>query len=52
MTKIYLLVSLALLVAVIVGALVFADAGLQLVDVSWNSLPTLHWTAAPGVYGG
>jgi hypothetical protein len=45
MTKIYLLVSLALLVAVLFGAMVFADGGMQLVDVSWNSLPTLNWTA-------
>mgnify|MGYP001363877259 CR=1 FL=1 len=48
MTKLYLLVSLALLVAIIVGALVFADAGLHLVDVSWNS----HWMAGPNTWSG
>lgn len=45
MTKVYLLVSLALLVAVLFCAMIFTDAGLQLADVSWNSLPTLNWTA-------
>ncbi len=45
MTKIYLIVSLALLAAVLFGATIFADGGSKLVDVSWNSLPTLHWTA-------
>lgn len=45
MTKTYLLVSLALLVAVLFGAMIMAHGGVQLADVSWNSLPTLHWTA-------
>ncbi|MCB0063551.1 MAG: hypothetical protein KDE19_15620 [Caldilineaceae bacterium] len=45
MTKTYLLVSFALLVAVLFAAMMFADGGSQLADVSWNSLPTLHWTA-------
>ncbi len=45
MTKVYVLVSLALLVAVLFGAVAFTDAGMQLADVSWNSLPTLNWTA-------
>lgn len=45
MTKTYLLVSLAILAVVVLSAMVFADAGLQLADVSWNSLPTLDWTA-------
>lgn len=52
MTKVYLLVSLALLLAVIFGAMVFTDAGMQLVDVSWNSLPTLNWTATGQAWGG
>ena len=52
MTKIYLLVSLALLAAVIFGATLFADGGSQLVDVSWNSLPTLHWTAGGQTWNG
>lgn len=52
MTKIYLIVSLALLAAVLFGAMIFADGGAQLVDVSWNSLPTLHWTAGSGLYTG
>jgi hypothetical protein len=52
MTKIYLLVSLALLVAVLFGAMIVAQGDLQLVDVSWNSLPTLNWTAGHGSYSG
>lgn len=45
MTKLYVLVSAALLVALLFGSMVFAEGGAQLVDVSWNSLPTLNWTA-------
>ena len=52
MTKAYLLVSLALLIAVLFGALIFADAGLQLADVSWNSLQTFHWTAGGQTWTG
>ena len=48
MTKIYLIVSLILLAAVLFGATIFADGGLQLVDVSWNS----HWMAGPTAWGG
>jgi len=51
MTKVYLLVSLALLAAVLFGATIFADGGLQLVDVSWNSLPTLNWMAESTWFG-
>lgn len=50
MTKVYVIVSLALLVALIVGAMAFADGGLQLADVSWNSMPTLNWMAGPGSF--
>ncbi len=45
MTKAYLLISLALLVAILFGAMMFTDVGMQLADVSWNSLPTFNWTA-------
>ncbi|MEZ4682451.1 MAG: hypothetical protein R2932_50420 [Caldilineaceae bacterium] len=38
--------------ALIFGAAVFADGGMQLADVSWNSLPTMHWTAAGPSWGG
>ena len=52
MTKIYVLVSAALLVALLFGSMIFTEAGAQLVDVSWNSLPTLNWTAGGGTWGG
>lgn len=51
MTKTYMIVSLALLIVVLFAAVAFADGGLQLADVSWNSLPTLNWTAE-GAWGG
>lgn len=50
MTKAYVIISLALLVAILFGAMAFADGGLQLADVSWNSMPTFNWTA-PGTWG-
>lgn len=52
MTKIYLVLSAALLVAMLFGSMIVADGGMQLADVSWNSLPTLNWTAGGHAWGG
>lgn len=51
MTKIYLVLSAALLVAMLFGSMIFAE-GMQLADVSWNSLPTLNWVAGGGEWHG
>lgn len=52
MTKLYVMISAALLVAMLFGSMIFAEGGAQLVDVSWNSLPTLNWTAGGNAWDG
>lgn len=52
MTKAYVIVSLALLVAILFGAMVFTDAGMQLADVSWNSLPSFFTAGQTWTGGG
>jgi len=51
MTKIYLVLSAALLVAMLFGSMIFAQSA-ELASVSWNSLPTLNWTAGSPSWNG
>jgi hypothetical protein len=52
MTKVYVVISAALLVAMLFGSMIFAEGGAKLTNVSWNSLPTLNWTADGKAWNG